>query len=58
MADLSGKIVKKCDVPGYDAETVVSPDGKNCFTSTRTWRLELWTMDIDWKNLETNLPSV
>jgi len=54
MADLSGKIVKKLtDVPGYDAEAVVSPDGKKIvFTSTRTGDLELWTMDIDGKNLK------
>ncbi len=41
------------DVPGYDAEAVVSPDGKKIvFTSTRTGDLELWTMDIDGKNLK------
>lgn len=53
-ADLNGKILKKLtDSKGYDAEAVVSPNGKYIvFTSTRSGDLELWRMDIDGKNLK------
>ncbi len=54
QADLKGKIVKKLTIEkGYDAEAVVSPNGKYIvFTSTRSGDLELWRMDIDGKNLK------
>ena len=54
IADLQGKIVKKLtNEPGYDAEAVVSPNGKYIvFTSTRSGDLELWRMDIDGNNLK------
>lgn len=53
IADLDGKIVKKLtDEPGYDAEAVVSPDGKwIAFTSIRSGDLELYIMDTEGNNL-------
>jgi len=49
VADLDGNITRKLtDMPGYDAEAVVSPKGDRIvFTSMRTGDLELFTMNID-----------
>jgi len=52
-ADLKGNILAQLtDVPGYDAEGVVSPKGdKIAFTSTRSGDLELYTMNLDGSNV-------
>lgn len=54
QADLDGNITKKLtNSPGYDAEAVVSPNGKKiAFTSMRSGDLEIYVMDIDGKNLK------
>lgn len=54
MADKAGTIVKQLtNTPGYDAEAVVSPDGKKiAFTSIRSGDLEIYTMDIDGSNVK------
>ena len=53
IADLNGNITKQLtNSPGYDAEAVVSPDGKKiAFTSIRSGDLELYTMNIDGSNV-------
>lgn len=53
VADKKGNVVKQLtNLPGYDAEATVSPDGKKIvFTSTRTGDLELFVMDIDGRNV-------
>ncbi len=48
-ADADGKNVKRLtDVPGYDAEATISPDGKRIvWTSARDGDLELYSMNVD-----------
>ena len=46
-------IQRLTNVPGYDAEATVSPDGKKIiFTSERDGDLDLYSMDIDGKNVK------
>jgi Tol biopolymer transport system component len=54
VANKQGQIVNQLtSSPGYDAEATVSPDGKKIvFTSTRNGDLDLYTMDIDGKNMK------
>ena len=43
--------LKKGEFPGYNAESVISPDGKKVvFTSDRGGDLDIWTMDINGKH--------
>lgn len=45
-------LVRLTDLPGYDAESAVSPDGKSIvFTSVRNGDLDLYIMDIDGGNV-------
>jgi TolB protein len=48
MSDLNGKIVRQLTkTNGYDAEAVISPDGKKMlFTSTRNGDLDLYIMEL------------
>lgn len=54
VADLNGKIVQQLtNDPGYDAEAVLSPDGKKiAFTSLRSGDLEIYTMNVDGTNVK------
>jgi len=41
------------NTPGYDAESVISPNGKKiAFTSVRDGDLDIYTMDVDGKNVK------
>ncbi len=53
-AKADGTDIKRLtNVPGYDAEATVSPDGKKIiFTSERDGDLDLYSMDIDGKNVK------
>jgi Tol biopolymer transport system component len=53
-ANADGSDIKRLtNVPGYDAEATVSPDGKKIvFTSERDGDLDLYSMDIDGKNVK------
>jgi TolB protein len=53
-ANADGSDIKRLtNVPGYDAEATVSPDGKKIvFTSGRDGDLDLYSMDIDGKNVK------
>ncbi|MGD9588940.1 MAG: TolB family protein [Pyrinomonadaceae bacterium] len=53
-AKADGTDIKRLtNVPGYDAEATVSPDGKKIvFTSERDGDLELYSMDINGKNIK------
>jgi TolB protein len=48
MSDLNGKVIKQLtNSKGYDAEAVISPDGKTMmFTSVRNGDLDLYLMDL------------
>jgi len=52
-------IQRLTNVPGYDAEATVSPDGKKIiFTSERDGDLDLYSMDIDGKNVKRLTDSI
>lgn len=47
----TGEVAQLTDMPGYDAEATISPDGSSIvFTSTRTGDPEIWVMDADGSN--------
>jgi dipeptidyl aminopeptidase/acylaminoacyl peptidase len=54
VSDLNGKnTVQLTNVPGYDAEAVISPQGdKILFTSMRNGDLDLYTMNLDGSDLK------
>jgi TolB protein len=54
VANTDGKILKQLtNTPGYDAEAIVSPDGKLImFTSMRNGDLDLYTMNLDGSNVQ------
>ncbi len=54
IADTKGTLLRQLTKEnGYDAEAVVSPDGKKIvFTSTRSGDLELWSMNVDGTELK------
>ncbi|HBE82529.1 MAG: PD40 domain-containing protein [Blastocatellia bacterium] len=53
-AKADGTDIKRLtNVPGYDAEATVSPDGKKIvFTSERDGDLDLYSMDVDGRNVK------
>ena len=53
-SNADGSDIKRLtNIPGYDAEATVSPDGKKIvFTSERDGDLDLYSMDIDGKNVK------
>lgn len=49
---ITGEIVQLTATPGYDAEATISPDGQTIiFTSVRDGDIDLYTMDLDGKNV-------
>jgi Tol biopolymer transport system component len=55
----SGALTRLTDLPGYDAEATVSPQGDRIvFTSTRSGDLELWTCDMQGGDLRAQSEGV
>jgi Tol biopolymer transport system component len=51
-----GEPMKFTDVPGQTVEPCWSPDGQHVvFSSTRSGAVELWLMDVDMEQIETDL---